>query len=430
MNVAVLGLWHLGSVTAACAASVGHDVRGWDPDPATIALLAAGRAPVSERGLDALLAEGLDKRRLTFTSSLADAVTGADVVWITFDTPVDEDDRADTEFVIRQVTGTFPFLGAGAIVLTSSQLPVGSVRRLDELWQARHGDRSVSFACAPENLRLGRAIDVFTNPDRLVVGVRTAMQRERLAELLTPVSARIEWMSVESAEMTKHAINAFLATSVTFVNELATLCESVGADARDVERGLKSDSRIGPSAYLKPGAAFGGGTLARDVTFLRELGHRTHEPTHVMDGVQLANAAHRGWIRRRLEVELGSLTGRRIAIWGLTYKPHTDTLRRSDSIDLCRWLIARGARVQVHDPAARELPEDLSVTRCADPIDTARAADALVVATEWPVYRDVDRDALHAAMARATIVDASRFLGSVLGQDARFRLVSVGAPRE
>jgi UDPglucose 6-dehydrogenase len=217
--------------------------------------------------------------------------------------------------------------------------------------------------------------------------------------------------------------------SVAFINELAGLCERVGADAKEVERGLKSEQRIGPRAYLSPGGAFTGGTLARDVRFLRELGRTYQRPTPLADGIEASNASHRQWAERRLVQELGSVDSRRIAVWGLTYKPGTDTLRRSGAIELCRWLANAGAAIRVHDPAARELPSDLfTIERVDDAVSAAMSADALIVATEWPHYRAVDVDRLAAVMPAGLVLDANRYLGPLLGNDPRFRLVSVGAP--
>src|SRR4029079_7195460 len=230
----------------------------------------------------------------------------------------------------------------------------------EEAWSRQAGGRSVSFACSPENLRLGKAIETFRHPDRVVFGVRDTYARSRITKLFVPITDRLEWMSVESAEMTKHAINAFLATSVTFINELAALCETCGADAKEIERGLKSERRIGPSAYLSPGAAFAGGTLARDVMALKSLGARVGRQTPLLDGVEASNREHRHWARRQLMDRLKTLAGTRVAIWGLTYKPGTDTLRRSTSIELCRWLLDEGASVSVHDPEPKSLPEQLN----------------------------------------------------------------------
>jgi UDPglucose 6-dehydrogenase len=323
----------------------------------------------------------------------------------------------------------FPDLPDGAVILCSSQLPAGTLRRLEDAWQPVAAGRTVSFACSPENLRLGKAIETFMQPDRVIVGVGDERARRCLERLLAPITDRIEWMSVESAEMTKHAINAFLATSVTFINEVASLCERVGADAKEVERGLRTDRRIGPLAYLSPGAAFGGGTLARDVHFLQEIGSGSGLATPLLDGVIVSNRVHQSWVRRRLETELGTLAGSRIAIWGLTYKPGTDTLRRSPGLELCRWLAAEGVNLHVHDPAVRALPADLGdITRHHEPIDAAAGARALVIATQWPVYRQVDVNRLAAEAPGLVVLDANRFLGPLLEHDPRFRFVAVGHP--
>jgi UDPglucose 6-dehydrogenase len=238
-------------------------------------------------------------------------------------------------------------------------------------------------------------------------------------------------MSVESAEMTKHAINAFLATSVTFINELAGICEQVGADAKEVERGLKTESRIGPKAYLGPGAAFAGGTLARDIAFLTQIGGQHDVPINLLSGVHDSNNAHKGWARRKLAERLGVLRGRRIAIWGLTYKPGTDTLRRSSSVELCEWLTIQGARVQAHDPAVKALPPELSDKMGLYPSahDALSDAEALVVATEWPDYRAIDAVTVVSAMKKPIVLDAGRFLTGTLGIDGRIEYVAVGKPK-
>ncbi len=430
MNVCVLGLWHLGTVTAACLASAGHHVTGLDDDAARIERLRAGKAPLFEPGLDDLLAAGLSAGTLHFSADPADA-SAADVVWITCDTPVDEADNADTEFVVQQAASVFPFLNDGTLVLVSSQVPVGTTRRLERAYGIAFPDRVVEFAYSPENLRLGKAIAAFSEPDRVVVGVRSAFGRRRAAALFEPVTSRIEWMSVESAEMTKHAVNAFLAASVTFINEISAVCEQVGADAAEVERGLKTEARIGPRAYLSPGGAFAGGTLARDIVFLTGLGQAHHLPMHLISAVKASNDHHRHWAARRLADLLGTLSGRTIAVWGLTYKPGTDTLRRSSAVELCRHLCKQGASVAVHDPSVTSLPPDLApgVRLAEDAIAAVRGASALVVATPWPEYRTIGAGNVAQAMVRPLVLDAARFLGGTLGADSRIEFVSVGRGR-
>jgi UDPglucose 6-dehydrogenase len=428
MNVCVLGLWHLGTVTAACLASGGHDVIGLDFDPAVVAGLNAGRPPLFEPGLEDLVKGGLASGRLRFTTDVALAVGHADIVWVAYDTPVDDDDRADVDFVIERASRLFPHLRDEALVLISSQVPVGTTRKLAQAFASASGGRTVGFGYSPENLRLGKAIDVFTHPDRVVVGVRSPADRAKVATLLRPFTERIEWMSVESAEMTKHALNAFLATSVTFINEIAAICEQVGADAGEVARGLKSEARIGPKAYLSPGGAFAGGTLARDIMFLSQLGEARGVPTHVVSSVKQSNDAHKMWAERRLDQLLNGVSGKTVAVWGLTYKPGTDTLRRSGSIELCRSLVGKGATVRAHDPAVKALPEDLAgrVALADSALSAVDDASALVVSTPWPEYRQVDAGHLAARMARPLILDATRFTGETIGRAAGVEYVSVG----
>jgi UDPglucose 6-dehydrogenase len=423
--VCVQGLWHLGSVTAACLAEAGHTVIGLDHEAATIAGLREGKAPISEPGLDALLAK--NAARMEFTTDRAE-VARAEVVWVTYDTPVDADDRADVELVVSRVAEILMLVSDDTLVLISSQLPVGTAARLEAMALAKRPGHKIRFACSPENLRLGKAIAVFTDPDRVVVGVRDARSREQITRLLAPITAKIEWMSVESAEMTKHAINSFLALSVTFANELATVCERVGADAKEVERGLKTEFRIGPRAYLAPGGAFAGGTLARDVAFLTALGASHELALPLLGAVRPSNEWHKKWAQRRLADRLGTLEGKTVAVWGLTYKPGTDTLRRSAAIELCTDLAARGATVVAWDPAVKALPPELTstITLAATAEAAVKGASALVIATEWPELRQVELGAALAGMQRRLVLDANRFLAANIAKvDAEYYAVGV-----
>lgn len=430
MKVCVQGLWHLGCVTSACLASGGHSVLGLDFDEKTVEKLGRGEPPLFEPGLKEMIAEQAAAGRLSFTTDARRGLADAEILWIAYDTPVDEDDRADVDFVVGQVERAFPHVRDGALVVSSSQLPVGTTRRLEEEFARTRPGSRVSFACSPENLRLGKAIEVFTRPDRVIAGVRSEADRTRIAGLLRPFTAKIEWMSVESAEMTKHAINAFLAASVTFANEIAALCEQVGADAKEVERGMKSESRIGPKAYVGPGSAYAGGTLARDIMFLAALGEQHGRPVRLIPAVKESNDAHKLWVRNRLKDLAGSLSGRRVAVLGLTYKPGTDTLRRSSAVELCRWLAAEGARVSAHDPAVKALPDDLasSVELKESALAALSGADAAVVATEWPDYRSLGAVEVLSAMSSPLVIDPNRFLAGTLGTDPRITYAAVGRP--
>jgi len=426
MKLAVFGLWHLGSVTAACTAAANVQTVAIDLDAERIAKLAAGEPPLYEPELADLTRTGIAAGTLTFRSDVA-SVSGADVVWICHDTPVDEEDRADVEAVRSQVEMLFPYLKNGAVVLVSAQLPVGSVAALEQSFERRANGRTVSFACSPENLRLGKAIEVFRNPGRIIVGVRDDRARAVLEPLLKKFCDTIIWMSVESAEMVKHGLNAFLAASVTFANELATVCERVGADASEVERGLKSDPRIGPGAYIRPGPAFAGGTLARDVNFLRTLAGKYDLALPVIDGIHASNRAHGQWAYRQLSHRLQPLSGRTIGVLGLAYKAGTSALRRSPSVELIQALLKDGVHVRAFDPHISSLPAELkSVRFCADARSAAAGADAVVVGNESPEFRNLSADDIASVMAGRIVLDAGRFLAPAFAADPRLSLISVG----
>ena len=436
-TIAVVGLWHLGVVIAGCLAEAGFTVVGVDPDPEIVARLNEDRPPVDEPGLADLLRDMRNAGRLTFATCSAEAIGGAGVMWIAFDTPVDDEDHADVEWVLDRSAEALRYAPRGALVVVSAQLPVGSTAALRRR-MAEAGRDDLRFACVPENLRLGRALQTFRSPDRFVAGVGSDEERVRLGTVLERFDSPIEWMGVESAEMTKHALNAFLATSVAFINEVAAICERVDADASDVARGLKSDERIGPRAYLAPGDAFAGGTLARDIRFLSRLAHDRDLPAEVVDGVAASNAEHRNWSRRTLTRLFGAASGngehgladRRIAVWGLTYKPGTNTLRRSSALELCRWLAAERAAVHAYDPAIHALPagEPAGIELASNPIVALDGAEALVVCTPWPEFRRITADEITGSMTQPVVLDAGGHLRDTLGQDSAVRYVRVGVP--
>ena len=424
MNITVLGLWHLGSVTAACGARH-FSVTGLDFDEAVVSGLKEGKAPILEPGLNELLGLGLASNRLRFTSDAKDACANADVLWLTYDTPVNDHDESDAAFVVERLRRALPHLPAGALVLVSSQLPVGTVRALETEFPQFH------FACSPENLRLGKALDAFEQAERVVVGIRSDAKRTLLEQLFKPFTPQVLFMRTESAEMVKHALNAFLAVSITFINEIARLCEHTGADAKEVSAGLKSDIRIGPKSYLGPGGPFAGGTLARDVVTLSKLAAEKRETVFVLPAIKCSNDEHRGWALRKLQSRLGELRGKSIAVLGLVYTPNTDTLRRSAAVELCQQLLTAGARVRAFDPAVKSLPTELGGVMLSTTLAAAvELVDAAVVCTEWPQFREATWPALIGAMRQpAVVVDANRFLEPVLKSIPAVEHLSVGRVR-
>ncbi len=431
MNIGVLGLWHLGTVTAAGLATLGHRVVGLDFDESRVANLNKGVTPVFEPGLAELITRGLSSGNLRFSSTMRDA-TDVDLLWVTYDTPIDARDNADTDFVMQQIERAFLEVRTDLPVLVSSQLPIGSVRRLEQAVTSHGGDRQCRFAYSPENLRLGSAVNDFLHPGRIVVGIRSDTHKDILQRLLSTITDSIEWMSVESAEMTKHAINAFFAASVVFANEIALICERVGADAKQVERGLKTEPRIGGRAYLAPGGAFAGGTLARDIGFLNLVAGAHGISTPLLSSVLPSNEAHKCWVQNTLLELFSDFTRLTVTVWGLTYKAGTDTLRGSMSVDLCDWLILRGASIRVHDPAVKDLPVRWSnaLRRFDDPLAALQGADALVLATEWPVYRHATTDETMRTRAGLVVLDANRYLAALAGSKGLLRYFAVGMPLE
>lgn len=431
MKICVYGLWHLGSVTAACLASVGHKVVGLDSDLVAISNLSDGKAPIFEPGLDELIQSGIAGLTLGFDSNPVTALHDADILWVTFDTPVDDDDRADISYVMNKILHILPHVRDNIVILVSSQLPVGSLSELEQYSYKNFARKNLCFAYSPENLRLGKSLEVFLKPDRFVVGTRTGLELQVLKSMLLPITDNIVWMKTESAEMTKHAINAFLATSVTFANEIASICELVGADAKEVERGLKTESRIGPKAYLLPGGPFAGGTLARDVEFLGGISRQNNLITPLLSSVIVSNDFHKTWVRRKLLENFDSLEGIKISLWGLTYKAGTNTLRRSLAVELCDWLLGQDANVIVYDPVVKILPDRWSgrVLYSTDPVLDAKGAAVLILGTEWGEFKDLANQLANERNLELIMIDANRHLFSMLPRliDAGIRYIAVGS---
>jgi len=426
MKVCVFGLWHLGSVISGGLAKAGHSVIGLDFNRETIDNLQNARAPVSEPGLNELINENLRKKTLVFTCDPTHALADAEVVWIAFDTPVDEQDNADPEYIERNFEAISEFIPNEMKIIISSQVPVGFTRYLSQKLHTKYPGKKIFFAYSPENLRLGKALKTFLEPDRIVIGTDPE-EREVFLPVFSSVSDRLEWMGIESAEMTKHAINAFLATSICFANELATLCECVGANAKDVERGLKTEERIGPKAYLNPGNAFSGGTLARDVRFLQKMGKKNQLPMYLINSVLESNEFHKSWVQRKCRETMGNLDGKHIAVLGLTYKPGTNTLRRSASVELCRWLKSKGAEVTAFDPAIQELPPELhgifALSRKV--ADAVTDADCVIVATEWPDFQKMDDDII-TTIRKKILIDPNGFIEKRMRDLSSMRYFAVG----
>jgi UDPglucose 6-dehydrogenase len=430
-RLAVVGLWHLGCVAAAALAQLGHSVRATDPDRKTLRKLQQGVPPVHEPGLAEALAEQMREGRLAFCSSESEAFTNAEYIFLTFDTPVDENDQSNLAPIFVACDTIAWDALAGVQIVVMSQVPVGTCEQLIGRLRVRAPRLPFSLVYLPENLRLGQALQTFLQPDFLLVGAEDAASVERLWPLFAGMTAPRLTMSLRSAEMSKHALNAFLATSISFVNELADLAEACGVDVRDVVRVLRHDRRIGPLAFLNPGPGFSGGTLARDVQTLRRLAGDAGRSTAQLDATLAVNAARLPSLVQKLARACGGLRGRRVGLLGLTYKPGTNTLRRSHALELARMLLAEGAEVQAFDPQVNHpLSDPQGLVLCADAYQAAEAADAVVLATPCPEFKSLDLVRLRRAVRQPVILDAHNFLDDGAARRAGFHYCGVGIAEE
>jgi UDPglucose 6-dehydrogenase len=410
-TLAVWGTWHLGSVTAAGLAELGHRVLATDLDPATVAALRAGKPPILEPGLEELIGRLGRERRLSFHDPEDPALGAAEVVFLTTDTPVDDEDRVDVAPVEAAAEAAARSLRGPAVVVVSSQVPVGTTERLLARMRQISGRADLRGVHVPENLRLGSAIEGFLKPDRIVIGAERSEDADLVLGLFGKIQAEVFRMDVKSAEMSKHALNAYLALCISFASELGDICEALGADAFAVERALKADRRVSPRAPLRPGFGFAGGTLGRDVQTLRSLAEDSALPSALMDGVLAVNRGRVPHLLGRLVETLGSLDQRRIAILGLTYKPGTDTLRRSVALEIARELVRLGAQVSAFDPVIRTLPASAPPIELAQDAAGALArADATLIATEWPEFAKLDWVRLGRIMSRPVVFDLKGLL--------------------
>lgn len=428
-KVCVIGLWHLGTVASACLAELGYQVVGVERDPARAANLNRGIPPLFEPGLAELMATHLASGRLRYTSDLADGTAAAPYVLIAYDTPVDDQDDPDLAPIIAAVEDLAGRLEDGATVVVSSQVPVGTCEALAGRLRNRNPGLRFGMACVPENLRLGQAIERFLHPDLLVFGADSADTLAKVETLFAPIPGSRVRTGLRTAEMTKHAINAYLATCISFGNELANLCDEVGADAFQVIQALRLESRVSPKAPLLPGLGFAGGTLARDMKVLTHLAEQYNYAAPLLNGVLAVNQLQNGTVVHRLEKLLGSLQGRTIGVLGLTYKPGTSTLRRSAALEIIQALTGVGAAVRAYDPKAdkKEVEAYLQhFTLCPDPYAAVRGAHALVLVTPWPEFKELDLARLRALMHGPVLLDAPNMLDPGQATQAGFVYQGIG----
>src|SRR5438477_1782161 len=411
-TVSVIGIWHLGAVNAAGFAEKGYQVLGLEFDTKKAARLQKGEPPLFEPGLEQMIAKHLKNEDLRFDSD-PKAVATSDYVVIAYDSPVNERDEVDIAPVVKAAKAIAPYLRSDTPVVITTQLPLGSSEKIEDQITKLNPAWGSGVVYTPENLRLGAALARFLDPDMLILGANRPQALKKALALYQPFQTTKLPMDLRSAEMVKHALNTFLATSITFINEIAALADRLRADAVLVGQALKLDKRIGSKALMMPGLGFSGGTLARDVIQLRKFAAQLGYKANLLDSILQVNEGTFEEVLLKLENRLGKLTGKRIAILGLTYKAGTSTVRRSPAIKLIAMLRKAKAICIGYDPKAdsREIGEYQQLfTRANRVEDLARDADALVLVTEWPQFRDLPFRSLARLMKTAVVIDIKNYL--------------------
>ena len=411
MRIAMIGTGYVGLVSGACFADFGHDVTCIDKDEAKIAALHDGRMPIWEPGLEGLVKANVERGRLAFTTDLKSGVEGAEAVFIAVGTPARRGDgHADLTYVFAAVRELAKALDGPAVVVTKSTVPVGTGDKIAEILAEEGAPAGTTVASNPEFLREGAAIADFKHPDRIVVGAEDEHAREVLREIYRPLflnKAPILFTGRRTAELTKYAANAFLATKISFINEIADLCEAVGADVQEVARGIGLDNRIGPK-FLHAGPGYGGSCFPKDtLALLRTAEEAGVDQRIVRTVVEVNDRRKEGMVERVAEALGGSVEGKHVGILGLAFKPNTDDMRDAPSIPLVNALIERGATVSAFDPAAMEHAASLlpAMESAPNALAVADGADALVVVTEWDEFRGLDLDKLAKRMRGRALVD-------------------------
>jgi UDPglucose 6-dehydrogenase len=414
-RVAVVGTGYVGLTSAACLARLGHDVVAADLDADKVSRLRKGEVPILEERLPALVAEGLEARRLRFVVGAAEAARGAEFVFLCVQTPQGESGEADLSAVEAVVREVAPLLAPEAVVVTKSTVPVGTARRIARWLSESGAPHEVGVASNPEFLREGTAVRDFLEPTRIVIGCEDPAVAVRVSDLYRNVPAPLVVTDAASAEMIKYASNVFLAMKISYINSIAVICEAVDADVKDVALGMGYDPRIG-SDFLNPGPGYGGSCLPKDAVALMNTARGIGYDFSLLRGVVDVNERQHEHVVDKLRAAVGGdLRERRIAIWGLTYKANTDDLRDSPAVAIARRLVEAGADVRAFDPVGGETAGPLlpGVTLVEDPYDACAGADVVALLTEWDVFRWLDFRTVAASMATPRIVDARNLLDAV-----------------
>jgi UDPglucose 6-dehydrogenase len=433
MRIAMIGGGYVGLVSAACFAEFGTDVTVMELDGGKLAALREGRMPIYEPGLEKLVAENVAAGRLAFTGDLTTAVHDAEAVFIAVGTPTRRGDgHADLSYVYAAAEQVARALTAYAVIVTKSTVPVGTSRKVEEIIRKARGDGlEFDMASNPEFLREGSAIEDFRRPDRVVVGCDTERARDVMREVYRPLyisETPIVFTSRETSELIKYAANAFLATKITFINEMADICEKVGGNVQDVARGIGLDGRIGKK-FLNAGPGYGGSCFPKDTLALVQTAQELGAPARIVEAVVAVNDARKLAMARKIEAAFGGVKGKTIAVLGLTFKPNTDDMRDAPALVILPYLQKAGATIRAFDPEGhKEAAKLMQLDYRSDTYETMEGADGVVILTEWNEFRALDFARVKAALKTPLMVDLRNIYRPAQMGEAGFRYVSVGRP--
>src|SRR6201995_5035679 len=430
MRIAMIGTGYVGLVSGACLSEFGHEVVCIDKDPTKIELLRSGGIPIYEPGLDEVVADNVKAGRLSFETDLKRGVAGASAVFIAVGTPSRRGDgHADLSYVFAAAEEIAQALTGYAVVVTKSTVPVGTSRKVEEIIRKARGTAAFDMASNPEFLREGSAIEDFRRPDRVVVGCDTERAREVMREVYRPLyisETPMVFTSRETSELIKYAANAFLATKITFINEMTSLCEKVGGDVQDVARGIGLDGRIG-NKFLHAGPGYGGSCFPKDTLALVQTAQALGAPSRIVEAVVAVNESRKLAMAKKIETAFGGVAGKTIAVLGLTFKPNTDDMRDAPSLVIVPYLQKAGAIIRAYDPeGAKEARKYLNIELCHDTYEALEGADGVVILTEGNEFRALDFAKVKAALKQPLMVDLRNIYRPSQMQEAGFRYISVG----
>jgi UDPglucose 6-dehydrogenase len=431
MNICVVGSGYVGLVTGACLADFGVQVVGVDKDRAKVEALQRGEVPIYEPGLRTLVRKNMEEGRLAFSTDLGPAIEEAAAIFIAVGTPPLPDGSADLTFIREVATSIAQHLNGYKVIVTKSTVPIGTGKMVEEIVRRGAGNRHrFAVVSNPEFLREGSAIEDFLQPDRVVIGASDPRAVQLMLDIYSPlVAAHVPFVvtDVESAELIKYASNGYLATKISFINEVAQLCEALGADVEVVAKGMGLDSRIGPK-FLAPGPGFGGSCFPKDTRAVAQIARDQGMSFRIIEAVLEVNEATKARMLEKIRDAMGSFAGTTVAVLGLSFKPNTDDIRESPALPIVQGLLDGGATVRAFDPEAMAACRPLfpAVTFCDHAYEAAEGADALVIVTEWNQFRKLVPERLHAAMRRPLMIDLRNLYEPEKMAEAGFRYVSIG----